>query len=99
MGVQGVSDGSMSLKAEAPPDFQSTGPGDPFRDVLYCMTTALSPEQRRDWQRELVRHYLSELAARGGPTIPEEEAWQSMKLHAFSGLAFWTTVMAPDTDM
>lgn len=44
-------------------------------DVAYLLATALDPEDRREWDRELLGLYLEHLAAAGGPPLSEDEAW------------------------
>lgn len=99
MGVQGKHDCSRLTVRSFQTDAQNVGPGDPFRDVLYCMTTALTVQQRRAWDRELVRFYLQQLLSNGGPKITEEDAWQSMRLNSFTALGFWTLTVAPGDNM
>ena len=80
-------------------DFQNAGPGNPFRDVIYCMTTMLSVEERRQWEKELVLYYLEELRRQGGPSIREEDAWNDIRIHSMTALAFWTLTVAPGEDV
>jgi aminoglycoside phosphotransferase (APT) family kinase protein len=54
----------------------------PLRDVSYFLTMALSIDDRRRHERELLRHYLDARAARGGLAIGFQEAWRNHRLHA-----------------
>ena len=54
----------------------------PLRDVSYFLCMALSVEDRRARERELLRHYLEVRAAGGGADIPFEQAWTAHRLQA-----------------
>jgi hypothetical protein len=57
-------------------------------DVAYFITGALSVEDRRAHERELLRHYLEGLAARGGPRLDPGEAWDEYRRHLIQGMAW-----------
>lgn len=44
-------------------------------DVTYTMTSGLTVENRRAWERELIEFYVDRLHAAGGPDLPFEAAW------------------------
>ncbi len=44
-------------------------------DVSYLLITALSIEDRRAWERELLQFYLARLAAAGGAPPAADDAW------------------------
>lgn len=46
-------------------DWQTVGVGSPFLDVAYLLVTSLTTEARRADEKELLAHYLAEMAARG----------------------------------
>jgi hypothetical protein len=56
--------------------------GTPLRDVGYFLCMALSIEDRRRHERDLLRHYLDARAQRGGIPIGFDEAWRAHRLHA-----------------
>ncbi len=58
-------------------------------DVAYVMATALSTEDRRSWERELLSQYLGRLAAAGGPVLSEEEAWLCYRRALFYPYFAW----------
>ncbi|WP_157226596.1 oxidoreductase family protein [Gordonia soli] len=66
-------------------------------DVSYFLGSALSIEDRRTRERELVRHYADALAGYGGPRLDDEEAWYQYRLHTLHGFAWMCvpTVMQP----
>jgi hypothetical protein len=45
-------------------------------DFTYTLLTALSVEQRRAWDKELLALYLSRVKERGGNPPPAAEAWE-----------------------
>jgi hypothetical protein len=54
----------------------------PMRDVSYFLTMAMSPDDRRAHERELLRFYLDLRRARGGVEITFDEAWLAHRVHA-----------------
>lgn len=54
----------------------------PLRDVSYFLTMALTIDDRRRHERDLLHHYLDARAARGGFVIGFEEAWRTHRLQA-----------------
>ena len=63
-------------------------------DIAYFLTGALDTEVRRGHEHELLRHYLAELAARGGPAIGFDEAWTAYRQRMFHG--FMNILTPPD---
>jgi hypothetical protein len=56
--------------------------GTPLRDISYFLCMALSIEDRRRHERDLLRHYLAARAAAGGAKIGFDEAWRAHRIHA-----------------
>ncbi len=57
--------------------------GHPLRDVSYFLAMALSIEDRRAHERDLLRHYLDVCEARGQAWAASfDEAWRTHRLHA-----------------
>jgi hypothetical protein len=54
----------------------------PMRDVSYFLNMAMSIDDRRAHDRDLLRHYLERRAATGGSTITFDEAWHAHRIHA-----------------
>jgi hypothetical protein len=71
-------------------DWQCACKGNWGRDISYAMTTSLTTENRRAWERDLVRLYLESLAAAGGPKLRFDDAWTIYRQQTFSALAWWT---------
>ncbi len=58
-------------------DWQLVRRGSPWRDVSYFMIGALTVEERRANDRDLLAHYRQRLLATGTEAVPDEdEAWQ-----------------------
>lgn len=85
--------GAMGLS-----DWQNCCIGHWGRDLAYAMTTALAPEDRRAWERDLVALYLDRLASRGVAPIPFEQAFTLYRQQTFSALAYWTSTLCPPDD-
>ena len=65
------------------------------RDFAYAISVALTPENRRKWEQDLLRLYLSEVESRGGNVISFDEAWALYRQQLFTALAFWTNTLCP----
>ena len=60
------------------------------REVCYFMAGALSPEDRRAHEEDLLRSYLDALAAGGAEPVPSwDEAWLSYRRHCLHGLLWF----------
>lgn len=57
-------------------------------DVAYFMISALSLEDRRAHQQDLLRGYLAALVARGASAPDFAESWRLYKTYAFHGLGW-----------
>lgn len=58
-------------------------------DLSYALTSGLTIENRRAWERELIELYLDTLAAAGGKAPDFEQAWLAYRQQVFHGLFFW----------
>jgi hypothetical protein len=56
--------------------------GAPMRDAGYFLTMAMSIEDRRVHERDLLHHYLDARAAAGATPITFDDAWTAHRLHA-----------------
>jgi Phosphotransferase enzyme family len=71
-------------------DWQVASWGNWAMDVAYVMASALTVEDRRVWERELIEIYLEQLKASGGPAdLDFSHAWQQYRQQVFHGLIFW----------
>ncbi|ORW23648.1 hypothetical protein AWC19_11290 [Mycobacterium palustre] len=77
-------DGGMGLY-----DWQLISRGIWALDVAYALSSALTVNDRRSWERELIELYVDRLHAAGGPALSFEEAWLAYRQQVFHGLVFW----------
>jgi hypothetical protein len=86
-------------------DWQGTMRGGWSFDYAYLVSTACEPEERREWDKELLELYLERLVASGGRAPSFEEAWLRYRQGLFYpysawsftiGRAFYQPKMQPD---
>ncbi len=65
-------------------------------DVTYFLGGALSVEDRRANERDLLRHYLDVLASYGVDAPTFDEAWHPYRQHLWHGFMWWSLEMQPD---
>jgi Ecdysteroid kinase-like family len=71
-------------------DWQMVRKGHPWRDVSYFMLTSLTVDERRERERELLRHYRDVLIGMGAEDVPDVEAiWEHYRRWAMYGLQSW----------
>ncbi len=70
-------------------DWQLLSRGNWALDVAYALSSALTVDDRRDWERELIELYIDRLHAAGGPALSFDNAWLAYRQQPFHGLAFW----------
>jgi hypothetical protein len=75
-------------------DFQTLARGHWARDVAYTISTALTVERRRSWEKDLLKFYLDRLREEGGPAVGFDDAWTWYRNHLFTSLAWWTLTIA-----
>ena len=80
-------------------DWQLVTIGHWSRDFVFATTTALTIEQRRAWQEDLLRLYLDKMVELGTPRTPFDDALLNIRQQLFSALAFWTITLRPTADM
>ena len=85
-----MKDGQMGVG-----DWQTMAIGHWSRDVAYCISSALTTENRRVSEKELLGYYLEKLREQGGPTVSFAEAWSLYRQQMFTALAFWTLTLTP----
>ncbi len=73
--------------------------GTPMRDVGYFITMALSPENRRAHERELIERYLEARREIGGAAFEFDEAWLLHRVHAaYAAPAACPLVLFPEDE-
>ena len=76
-------------------DFQLLVRGHWVHDVAYAMITGLDINDRRNHEKEIIQHYLSELAAHGITPPCFDEAWLSYRQAAIWGLVIGWLITPP----
>lgn len=76
-------------------DWQCISAGHWSRDLSYALASALSVEQRRDWEDALIERYLDRLGSAGGEAPPRAQAWELYRQQLPGALAMWTTTLYP----
>jgi hypothetical protein len=63
-------------------------------DYAYALTSALTVENRRTWENDLLRFYLDRLQEAGGEPPPIEDAWLKYRQNAVYGYFCWLSTIA-----
>ncbi len=79
-------------------DWEVVQTGNWAQDVAYHLATVLAVEDRRAHKRALVRHYLTELAAHGGPGLDFEEGWELYRRSFSYGYLLWVITVIRGRD-
>ena len=74
-------------------DWQCPSRGHWSRDVAYAITTALTPEDRRAWERDLLTRYLDKFAEHSGTRIDFDRAWTWYRQQILHAFAMWTITL------
>ena len=69
-------------------DWQVIHPGSAMTDVSYFIIGALSIDERRRHEKELLQVYLGALHGEGGPEIMLEDIWDEYRRQAFFGFGW-----------
>ncbi len=80
-------------------DWQCCARGHWGRDFAYTISTALTVENRRAWDKDLLRLYLDRLQAAGGPKVGFDEGWLHYRQQLMSSLTWWTVTLSPPSGM
>ncbi|MDA1097920.1 MAG: aminoglycoside phosphotransferase family protein [Proteobacteria bacterium] len=81
-------DGAMGLC-----DWQCLTKGHWSRDVSYMLSAALTPEDRRAWERDLLQRYLVRLSVAVGSDIPFDQAWDDYRRQMLHAFWMWTITL------
>lgn len=76
-------------------DWQCASRGHWGRDLAYTLATALTVEDRRAWERELIQCYLDALRDAGGPEVSFDEGWNAYRQQLVTALTWWTVTLTP----
>lgn len=80
-------------------DWQCLSFGHWSRDLAYVLSSALTVEDRRRWERELIHYYLDRLAEGGVKGIGFDFAWTNYRRELLSALPWWTGTLTPSDRM
>ena len=94
--------GNVYLDADGRPsfvDWQLVQRGPWYLDVGYHVATALSVEDRRANERDLVAHYLDHLAADGTRRLDESSVWRGYRRGIVHGFYLWAITLKVDPEI
>jgi hypothetical protein len=74
-------------------DWQCLGRGHWARDVAYALSTTISIQDRRAWERDLLRRYIQRMQEKCGLSISFEEAWDLYRQQIVLALMMWTPTL------
>jgi hypothetical protein len=75
-------------------DWQLVRKGRPWRDLTYFMVGALTIDERRQADRDLIRHYREALVATGAQNVLEaDEIWEQFRCWIMYGMQAWIANM------
>jgi hypothetical protein len=80
-------------------DWQIVQQGGWAYDVNIAIVTALTIEDRRNWERDLLRHYLDRLHAAGGAKVDFDAAWLAYRQHSLYPYFCWAYTRAGASSM
>jgi hypothetical protein len=76
-------------------DWQAVVRGHWSRDLAYALSTTLTVDDRRAWERELVERYVEALVRAGGPVVAADDAWTLYRQQLWGALAYWAPTFSP----
>jgi aminoglycoside phosphotransferase (APT) family kinase protein len=76
-------------------DWQCICIGNGSRDLAYAVATALSVEDRRAWEHDLVGLYVDRLRSAGGASVSIAETWDAYRSQLPGALLMWTPTHSP----
>jgi len=74
-------------------DWQCLARGHWSRDVAYAVTAALTPDDRRAWERDLLTRYLERFAALTGSRPDFEASFRNYRQQIVHALLMWTITL------
>ncbi|NKX56565.1 phosphotransferase [Arthrobacter mobilis] len=80
-------------------DWQCVSRGHWGRDLAYTLSTALTVEDRRQWERELIELYLDLMREAGAPVPDFNQAWDIYRRQLMTALTWWTICVEPPATM
>jgi hypothetical protein len=80
-------------------DWQCSARGHWGRDLAYTIATALTIEDRRAWEIDLLKFYLDHLQSVCGQVVDFDSAWRNYRQQLMSALTWWTITLVPAPGM
>ncbi len=80
-------------------DWQCISRGHWARDLAYAISTVLTVEDRRAWERELIRRYADRLSEASGHKFDEATVFDAYRRQVPAALLMWTTTLVPAPTM
>jgi hypothetical protein len=74
-------------------DWQCASRGHWSRDFAYAVSAALTPEDRRSWERDLLSRYLQRLAEHTGQRLDFDQSFNWYRQQLLHALAMWTITL------
>jgi hypothetical protein len=74
-------------------DWQCLSRGHWSRDVAYAITAALTPDDRRKWERELLLRYLERFGALTGAKLDFDDGFRHYREQMVHALLMWTITL------
>jgi hypothetical protein len=74
-------------------DWQCVAMGNWSRDFAYAIAATLTVNDRREWERDLLKLYLEKLQQAGGQKIEFDDAWLLYRQQLFCALVMWTPTL------
>jgi aminoglycoside phosphotransferase (APT) family kinase protein len=74
-------------------DWQCLSRGHWSRDVAYAVTAALTPDNRRKWERDLLVRYLERFAGLTGARLDFDESFRHYREQIVHALLMWTITL------
>jgi hypothetical protein len=74
-------------------DWQCSSRGHWSRDFAYAVSAALTPQDRRNWERELLKRYLQQLSVNCGASLDIDRCFTYYRQQLLHALAMWTITL------
>jgi aminoglycoside phosphotransferase (APT) family kinase protein len=74
-------------------DWQCLSRGHWSRDFAYAVTASLTPDDRRNWERELLARYIERFAEKTGVKPDFDASFQHYRQQIVHALAMWTITL------
>lgn len=76
-------------------DWQCLSRGHWSRDVAYAIAAALTPDDRRKWERDMLSRYLERFGALTGAQLDFDGGFRHYREQMVHALLMWTITLRP----